>query len=579
MFARRSSSFSPSLPPTAGPLPQPQQRRLLPPRRNPLSPLSATNTPQGSWDGRGGAALASPTAAGTSASGPLASAVAGRPAVTVGTARPQQPPHQSHLAVSLARSIAGSQNSVPALLTAEPTSPLAWPHAFQRTSAGPPSILESASSAAAGPARHNAAANRMWREPPSTSEHRSHSSNLETLGSALTAMRAAAGSGQPAAAAAGTTATALDATAEHGDNAFTSRRARSSDCNPAAVSASAPGAAGASLLLAVSPALPPSMSRPVWSVEDYSISRRLYKGSSSAVYKAICTRSGLPVALKVYFLNRLPSNCLHMLKREIQIHTSLVHKHVARLYGAFLERGAPGSSAPSTKVVLVQEYATRGDMFDVKQKLGGRIKPAQVASLIMKPLLEALTYMHSHGILHRDIKPANVLFTTDWRLLVADFGVSINLHHERAVTRAGTEGYMAPEVERCPLKAEPQENKDKPQLAYSTAVDIWAVGCMAYELMVGFPPAIAPQRQHAPAGAGPTGAQNADGGPGCGVHTQLSVQFPATVPQDARDFICAAVAPDPRTRPTAAQLLASAWLQGREDATDAGTDAGVAGDP
>ena len=176
-------------------------------------------------------------------------------------------------------------------------------------------------------------------------------------------------------------------------------------------------------------------------------------------------------------------------------------------------------------------------------------------------------------------QPANVLFTTDWRLLVADFGVSINLHHERAVTRAGTEGYMAPEVERCPLKAEPQENKDKPQLAYSTAVDIWAVGCMAYELMVGFPPAIAPQRQHAPAGAGPTGAQNADGGPGCGVHTQLSVQFPATVPQDARDFICAAVAPDPRTRPTAAQLLASAWLQGREDATDAGTDAGVAGDP
>lgn len=45
------------------------------------------------------------------------------------------------------------------------------------------------------------------------------------------------------------------------------------------------------------------------------------------------------------------------------------------------ERGAPGSSAPSTKVVLVQEYATRGDMFDVKQKLGGRIKPAQVWSL------------------------------------------------------------------------------------------------------------------------------------------------------------------------------------------------------
>lgn len=44
------------------------------------------------------------------------------------------------------------------------------------------------------------------------------------------------------------------------------------------------------------------------------------------------------------------------------------------------------------------------------------------------------------------------------------------MQQERAVTRAGTEGYMAPEVERCPLKALPQDNKDDPRYAYSTAV-------------------------------------------------------------------------------------------------------------
>eukprot|EP00198_Chlamydomonas_reinhardtii_P006452 XP_001695788.1 predicted protein [Chlamydomonas reinhardtii] len=165
----------------------------------------------------------------------------------------------------------------------------------------------------------------------------------------------------------------------------------------------------------------------------------------------------------------------------------MLHPNILRLHSAFLD--------DKDRLVLVQEYAARGDLYGVAKRLGGRMQPDQVAHFVMRPFLEALSYLHSRGICHRDIKPENVLFTTDWRLLVADFGVSINLHHERAVTRAGTEGYMAPEVERCPLKAEPQENKDKPQLAYSTAVDIWAVGCMAYELMVGFPPAIARAQQ------------------------------------------------------------------------------------
>ena len=132
--------------------------------------------------------------------------------------------------------------------------------------------------------------------------------------------------------------------------------------------APATAAAAQSKLLAVSPALPSAMSRPVWSLEDYSISRRLYKGSSSAVYKvcgrvcvrvcgrtgktpawknvergqpaprrmlctfcccpvtcswfylllfqATCLHSGIAVALKVYFLNRLPVNVVHMWVRK-----------------------------------------------------------------------------------------------------------------------------------------------------------------------------------------------------------------------------------------------------------------------
>ena len=55
--------------------------------------------------------------------------------------------------------------------------------------------------------------------------------------------------------------------------------------------------------------------------------------------------------------------------------------------------------------------------------------------------------MHTRGIIHRDIKPENILFTKgDCRLKLADFGLAIDLRQERAVTRAGTLDYMAPEV-------------------------------------------------------------------------------------------------------------------------------------
>lgn len=50
---------------------------------------------------------------------------------------------------------------------------------------------------------------------------------------------------------------------------------------------------------------------------------------------------------------------------------------------------------------------------------------------------------------------------------------------------AGTLDYMAPEVLRCPLKRHPGDNKDRPELHYATAVDAWAVGVLAYELLTG----------------------------------------------------------------------------------------------
>ena len=72
------------------------------------------------------------------------------------------------------------------------------------------------------------------------------------------------------------------------------------------------------------------------------------------------------------------------------------------------------------------------------------------------------------------LQPENILFTKNMTLKLGDFGLAIDLREERAVTRAGTLDYMAPEVLKCPYKSRPDENKEKDHLHYGGRVDSWA---------------------------------------------------------------------------------------------------------
>ncbi|GFR47793.1 hypothetical protein Agub_g9298, partial [Astrephomene gubernaculifera] len=107
-------------------------------------------------------------------------------------------------------------------------------------------------------------------------------------------------------------------------------------------------------LLLSSAGAPPEMQRPFWSLADYSITKRLYKGAGSSIYQATCKCSGTTVVLKVYFLSRIPFNSFHMIAREVKIHADLAHSNIIKLYGVFEEEG---------RLVMVQELATRGDLF------------------------------------------------------------------------------------------------------------------------------------------------------------------------------------------------------------------------
>lgn len=112
----------------------------------------------------------------------------------------------------------------------------------------------------------------------------------------------------------------------------------------------------------------------------------------------------------------------------------------------------------------------------------------QAAKYVVEPFLRTLAYLNKHAVVHRDIKPENLLVTDSGSLKLADFGLSIVTTDELPVTRVGTVDYMAPEVVGCPMKRHPNEGKHRVDLAYGAKVDVWALGVLAYEVIVGQPP-------------------------------------------------------------------------------------------
>jgi serine/threonine-protein kinase len=207
--------------------------------------------------------------------------------------------------------------------------------------------------------------------------------------------------------------------------------------------------------------------------DRYQVGDTLGFGGMSEVHRGRDLRLGRDVAIKVLRadLARDPSFQARF-RREAQNAASLNHPAIVAVY----DTGETKTEA-STVPYIVMEYVDGDTLRDVLKKEGPL--PPRRAMEIVADVCSALDFSHRHGIVHRDIKPANVMLNRAGAVKVMDFGIARSVADGQATMTAtaaviGTAQYLSPEQARGE--------------AVDARSDVYATGCVLYELLCGAPP-------------------------------------------------------------------------------------------
>jgi len=211
----------------------------------------------------------------------------------------------------------------------------------------------------------------------------------------------------------------------------------------------------------------------------YHLHERIGAGGMGEVYRARDTRLGREVAIKI-----LPRaftadpDRLARFEREARVLAAFNHPNIATIHG--IEEG-PAEAGGHVRG-LVMELV---DGETLAERIRHGRLPVGECLAIARQIAEALDAAHEKGIVHRDLKPANVKVTTGGTVKVLDFGLAtaipvgvvatgaptVAAHRTREGTIAGTAAYMSPEQARGQ--------------AVDKRTDIWAFGCVLYEMLTG----------------------------------------------------------------------------------------------
>jgi eukaryotic-like serine/threonine-protein kinase len=215
--------------------------------------------------------------------------------------------------------------------------------------------------------------------------------------------------------------------------------------------------------------------------DQYRVERELARGGMATVYLARDSRHDRMVALKVLKPALADSVGAERFLQEIRLTARLQHAHILPLLDSGILETAPGRSSPFYIMPYVEGESLRDRLARERQL------PVEDAIRLAGDVAAALGYAHGRGVVHRDIKPENILLSND-QAIVVDFGIAraVSLAGGERLTETGlslgTPHYMSPE----------QASGDRSVDARS---DVYALGCVLYEMLAGEPPFTGPTAQ------------------------------------------------------------------------------------
>lgn len=202
--------------------------------------------------------------------------------------------------------------------------------------------------------------------------------------------------------------------------------------------------------------------------DSYQTLEKIGQGTYSTVFRARELETGRVVALKKVRFDNFEPESVRFMAREITILRRLDHPNIVKLDGLITSR-------LSCSIYLVFEYMEH-DLSGLMSCPDIKFSESQV-KCYTKQLLSGLEHCHSRGVMHRDIKGANLLVNNEGILKIADFGLAnfcSSVYRQPLTSRVVTLWYRPPEL----LLGSTD---------YGASVDLWSVGCVFAELLVGRP--------------------------------------------------------------------------------------------
>ncbi|KAF0906117.1 hypothetical protein E2562_009112 [Oryza meyeriana var. granulata] len=213
----------------------------------------------------------------------------------------------------------------------------------------------------------------------------------------------------------------------------------------------------------------------VESIGRYRVGRTIGAGTFAKVRLAVDVDTGGTVAVKVIDKRMvLRNNLMYQVKREITAMKLLNHPNIVKIYEVIKFGLMLLVIATKTKICLVMEYVSGGQLSDKLSYL--KRLDEREAKKYFYQLIDAVDYCHRRGVYHRDLKPENLLIDNQGDLKVSDFGLSVLRKPGQFLsTSCGSPCYVAPEVIQ-------HKSYD------GAAADVWSCGVILFELLAGYLP-------------------------------------------------------------------------------------------